>query len=215
LWELYHPNLKYLQELRELVGHNVRRDVVDIAKTAFSIAQGFTIHGGQQDSKLFPKTLQTLTALYPDLRVIYITRRDAFAQVMSRARAMRTNRWGLYHFRKDKVGKRDIKPMDFRSNINQLVQFAIREFKARQKARRLLANQPSRTVYYEDMCDNLVNTMWNTFRFLGVDWHPVKPETIKQAAKPLSKMVVAYEETRKRFERKLRNEIGRTTLDVI
>jgi LPS sulfotransferase NodH len=207
--------MRYTHELRERTGHFVERKVIPMACAAFEIAQGFTVHGGQQHAAPFNRVLQKLVDKFPDLHVIYLTRRDAFAQAVSYIRALKTRRWGLYNFRHDKVKSQDIRPMDFRKDLNMMMHFARREFKARRKARRLLANQPSRTVIYEDLCENRVNAMWNTFRFLGVDWHPVEPETMKQAAAPLSRMVVAYDETRERFERRLNNEFGVKTLDTI
>ena len=186
-----------------------------MAAAAFSIAQGFTIHGGQQHSGPFRRVLEKLDHKYPNMRVIYLTRRDAFAQAVSYIRAIKTKRWGLYNFRHDEVKSKDIKAMDFRKDMPRMMEFAKREFKARRKARRLLASHPSRTIFYEDMCENLINTMWNTFRFLGVDPLPVQPETIKQATAPLRKMIVAYDETRKRFERRLNNEFGVKTLDTV
>jgi hypothetical protein len=215
LWELYNGKMKYTHELRDRVGHYVQRKVRAMAKAAFEVAQGFTVHGGQQNHGPFRKVLDKLIDEYPDLRVLFLVRRDAFAQAVSYMRARRTKRWGLYHFRKDKVTNRDLKPMDFKGDMGQMVYFAKREFQARRNARRILADQLSRTVVYEDMCGNLVNEMFNTFRFLGKEYVPVKPETMKQAAAPLRKLVVNYDKTRQIFEKRLLDAIGTTTLDVV
>lgn len=216
LWELYNPKIRYLQELRVRINKHVDREVLAIARAAYSFAQGFTLHGGQQDSAVYKDVLRKLIGKYPDLKVIFLTRKDAFAQACSYMRALKTKRWGLYHFRKDQVKSKDIKPMDFRGDLGRMLQFAEREFKARRKARKQLRDQESHTVFYEDMCDNFDETMAGVFEFLGVKPCTVTPRTIKQAAKPLSEMVVAYEETRNRFERRFGDKFGgRTTLDVV
>lgn len=128
-----------------------------------------------------------------DLHVIHIKRRNILATHVSRARALRSNRWVAKE--KPTQTLAPIK-LDFDALLADFTQtrgWEV-EFDRRFSDHRVLQLQ------YEDLVRDRNAEMTRVQRFLGLDPSPSQPQTFKQTRRPLDQVIANFDELRAQFQ---------------
>lgn len=147
------------------------------------MAKGFIIHRIHQ-----PDSIWKAFYKQPDIKIIYLARKDKLRQYLSLNLAMKRNTWQYYdNFTEATKIVFDIKDFIhhtewFKTNYN-IKLAAFRKYK-----HRILE------LYYEDLVDNFDNTYASVCNFLNVEHIELKPTTTKVDSRPIKDIIINYED---------------------
>jgi len=173
----------------EFIEHIVFRDFLKSTK-----AVGFKLIYQEKQSSNCKIIYEYLHSL-KNLKVIHLKRRNIFSNYVSFKMAIKTDIW----IKLRNEGSNNLKlKIDYEDCLDYFQQT-----RALEKKYELLFSNPSQqihTLYYEDLVTNKVKAIEDLQEFLEVECLPLVSYTRKQEKRPLSEIVINYNELKEKFE---------------
>ncbi|WP_231741101.1 Stf0 family sulfotransferase [Thalassoglobus neptunius] len=134
----------------------------------------------------------------PDLKIIFLRRRNWLAQLVSEIRAHQTNVWhvapeGVNYLSNDGSSKPEQSPPQLTISVKRCIQFLQDQNRLDLLALKHLSGCARLTVAYEDLQWNWKEAIQEALQFLEIDEVPLAPVTLKQGF-PAYQSVANYDE---------------------
>ncbi len=133
--------------------------------------------------------LQQDTAIH----IIHIKRKNILKTHLSRAQANRSGSWVNTSGEKEARPPITLDPASCLQDFEQTRQWET-DFD------QFFIGHPLKQISYEDLAENYQPVIHDLQSFLNLSPHPVKPQTYKQSAKPLSEQITNYSDLRAHFK---------------
>lgn len=130
-----------------------------------------------------------------NLKVIHLKRRNILSNYVSLEMAKKTDVWIKLHNK----GNHDLK---LKVNYKDCLEY-FQKTRALEKEYELVFSKRSQqihTIYYEDLVANKVKAIEDIQKFLRVECLPLISYTKKQEKRPLSEIIINYNELKEKFE---------------
>lgn len=131
---------------------------------------------------------------HKDIKVIHLKRKNLLHQYASHMVAIRTNQWVLSPG--DSKGDNVTIPLSYDDCLDRFIY----SVKTRKFFSTLFKDHDTLDVYYEDMVENFTREISRVLNFLKVSPRRLTTASVKQNTLPISKIVLNYEELRKKFQ---------------
>lgn len=129
-----------------------------------------------------------------NIHVLHLKRQNILKTHLSKKKAELTDHW--INLTGENVTAKPIE-LDYKELQRDFIQTRRWESEADQ----IFSCHPKIGVIYEKLAHDYVGEMDRIQSFLNLDFEKVKPQTHKQASKPLSESILNYQELKKRFNR--------------
>jgi LPS sulfotransferase NodH len=128
----------------------------------------------------------------PEIRILHIKRRNVLGQYVSLQLAHMTNIWST-----NRPVRQD--PQSIKLDLSDCRNHFIWVRSLEEECDALFENRKVKNVYYEDLVSDPERELRDVQKFLGLRHETLVAQTVQQQTKPLSQVIVNYEELRVAF----------------